>query len=178
MLTENLRRQGRFVRRLESLQAFGKLSPSLLEQPRVYVDFLIVFIVVVEGGTRLVCVLLFPLFDVGICLELATLHELLQVELVSFGHLGGLFHADRVGREVGVLADHALILLSRSVFIWHRVLQVLGLHGLFALVYDGGGQHGGLPLQGRGHHSIQKLLSICSCSFSWSEGPPFLLFYL
>ena len=178
MLAEDLCRQGRFVWRLESLQTFCQLSPSFLEQSRVYVDFLIFIITVTEGVSWRISVVFFPLFNVGIFLHLASLHELFQVKLVSFAHLWGFFHANCVWRKVRVLADYARILRAFSIFIGHRVLQVLGLHGLFALVNDGGGQHGGLPLQGRSHHSI-KTTDNLQLQFQLVEkGPPFLLFYL
>ena len=122
MLAEDLCRQGRFVRRLESLQAFCQLSPSFFEQSRVYVDFLIFIITVAEGVSWRVSMVFFPLFNVGIFLHLASLHELFQVEFVSFGHLRGFFHADCVWREVRVLADYALVLRTFSIFIGHRVL--------------------------------------------------------
>lgn len=57
-------------------------------------------------------------------LEPAPFHKLLEVELISFGHLGCLFHADGIWREIRVLANDTAVFGAFIFFIGPLILKV------------------------------------------------------
>ena len=61
-------------------------------------------------------------------LLLSCCHELFEVQLIGFGHLGRLLEGALIRCEVGILANNVAV-LAFGVLIRPRVLQILRLHG-------------------------------------------------